>query len=148
MIRELAHLAILDGASHSELVSLAKAGQWGKWEGNVSRDLTLTFAKGLAFKRVEVEVPCVDPKTSLVETTPASMFLPHLMFADLAKGHPQRFESMFGVSKLVDFWDGALKTNDDRLVGHPMRSKPDWKEKRQYPYLSMEMGSSSRTETH
>jgi hypothetical protein len=51
------------------------------------------------------------------------------MFADLATGHPQRFESMFGVSKLVDFWDGALKTNDDRLVGHPMRSKPDWKEK-------------------
>ena len=129
MIRELAHLAILDGASHSELVALAKAGHWGKWEGNVSRDLMQTFAKGLAFKHVEVEVPCVDPKTSLVETTPASMFLPHLMFADLAKGHPQRFESMFGVSKLVDFWDGALKTNDDRLVGHPMRSKPDWKEK-------------------
>ena len=47
MIRELAHLAILDGASHSELVALAKAGRWGKWEGNVSRDLTQTFAKGL-----------------------------------------------------------------------------------------------------
>ena len=50
MIRQLAHLATLDGASHSELLALAKAGQHGQKEGNVSRDLMLTFAKGLAFQ--------------------------------------------------------------------------------------------------
>lgn len=129
MIRELAHLAILEGASHPDLAALAKAGQFGQYDGNVSRDLMQTFAKGLDLTHCEVEVPCVDPKTSLVENTNSAIFLPHLMFSSLAKGYPHKFESMFSVDGLVAFWEGALKTNDDRLIRHPMTLKKDWKEK-------------------
>ena len=84
MIRELAHLALLDGASHAELYALAKAGQFGENHGNAHRDIMAEFAKGLAIESNEVTVPCIDPKTSEKEDTKAAIFLPHLVLSNLA----------------------------------------------------------------
>jgi hypothetical protein len=129
MIRELAHLAILDGACHSELYALSKAGNFGQIEGNVHRDLMVEFAPDVRLDHHELSVMCIDPKSSAMEETKAAMFLPHVMFSNLAKGYPTQFESLLQTAGLEDFWSGAQKTNDDRLWNHPMTLESDWKRK-------------------
>ena len=94
MIRELAHLAILDGACHSELYALSKAGNFGQIQGNVHRDLMVEFAPDVRLDHHELSVMCIDPKSSAMEETKAAMFLPHVMFSNLAKGYPTQFESL------------------------------------------------------
>ena len=127
MVRELAHLAVLDGASHDELAALAKAGQFGEHDGNVHRQLVQTFCKNVPIDSVDIAVPCIDPKTSLEEETTASMFLPHMLFANLAKGYADKFSALFSTECLEQFWKGAEQTGDDRLRGHPITLKKDWR---------------------
>jgi len=129
MIRELAHLAYLDGANHPDIIALSKAGNFGEIPGNVHRDLMTTFAKGSDIKHFEIQVICEDPKTHEKVETDAAMFLPHRIFSNLAKGYPEKFDSMFNTSSLEAFWEGAERLQDDRLIGHPMTLKKDWKQK-------------------
>ena len=129
LIQEIAHLAILDGAQHSELAALAKAGNYGDIKGNVHRDVVATFCKGIAFESFHITVPCVDSKTSQLADTEAAIFLPHVLFSTLAKEYPEKFSAMFCIEDLEKFWEASLKTGDDRLKGHPVTSRPDWKKK-------------------
>ena len=69
-------------------------------------------------KGIQVEV--MDPKTSLHSVEDASLFLPHMLFSDLAHHHPEQFHTMFGLDKLNDFWLEVEKSKDDRLLGHPI----------------------------
>ncbi len=62
----------------------------------------------------------MDPKTSLQLVEDASLFLPHMLFSDLAHHHPEQFHSMFALDKLNDFWLQVEKSKDDRLLGHPI----------------------------
>ena len=129
LVQELAHLATLDGASHDEMAALAKAGNYGAHHGNCHRDIMTTFCKGLQIQSYEVEVACVDPKTSKESLEKAAMFLPHVLFGTLAKEYPNQFEQLFSVSSLQQFWAAAENTGDDRLIRHPMTSKRDWRTK-------------------
>ena len=43
LVRELADLAIQDGASHVELIQLAEAGAWGAHTGNAHRKIMKQF---------------------------------------------------------------------------------------------------------
>lgn len=129
LIQDLAYLAILDGASHDELFALSKAGNFGENSGSVSRDIATTFCQGLAFETHEVEVSCIDPKTNNEVLANASIFLPHVLFATLAREYSEQFPSLFNTGILEQFWKSAEKTADDRLTGHPMTSKSDWRKK-------------------
>jgi hypothetical protein len=40
--------------------------------------------------------------------------------------YPEKFKELFSINKLEQFWVGAEKTGDDRLVGHPMKTFPNW----------------------
>ena len=72
-------LMVQDGASHSEIVAQAKA-------GNVHKALVTRVCKNLvAPDPLCIQAPCLNPKTSKVEKDEASMCLPHEMFAALAK---------------------------------------------------------------
>ena len=63
-IRELADLAIRDGASHEELHLLAKGGNFGAQPGNVSRSIMGTFCRGIKVCRPHpVKVQVQDLKT-------------------------------------------------------------------------------------
>ena len=62
----------------------------------------------------------MDPKTSLHSVEDASLFLPHMLFSDLAHHHLEQFHIMFGLDKLNEFWLEVEKSEDDRLLGHPI----------------------------
>lgn len=82
VIRELAHLALLDGANHDELVALAKAGNFGEQPGNISRDIMTKFCKQVSLNDpTTVKVLGVGPKSSTEEEVEAGCFLPHLIFS-------------------------------------------------------------------
>ena len=129
MVQDIAHLALLDGASHPELLALAKAGNFGGNKGNIHRDIMATFAKGINIEAHEVSTKCLDPKSSLVEHTTASIFLPHMLFYTLAKDYADNFSQIFSTDALENFWKGVEATNDDRLKNHPMALQKDWRSK-------------------
>ena len=47
MVQQIAHLALLDGASHSDLYTISKTGNFGQFTGNAHRDLTHEFAANI-----------------------------------------------------------------------------------------------------
>ena len=54
MIREIAHLAMLDGAQHPDLYGIAKTGNFGQQHGNVHRDLMHEFARNICIEKAPV----------------------------------------------------------------------------------------------
>ena len=53
LCQQLAHLAVLDGAHHEELIQMASAGNWGEASGNCHRDFMATHCKNM-------QEQCVD----------------------------------------------------------------------------------------
>ena len=68
VVQEISHVALLDGASHPELLALAKAGNFGDNKGSVHRDIMITFVTGVNIEAHEVPTKCLDPKSCLVES--------------------------------------------------------------------------------
>ena len=50
MIRELADLAIQDGAEHPDLLSLAQTGSWGTHKGNCHKEVMRAFCPNHVLK--------------------------------------------------------------------------------------------------
>ena len=127
-VQEIAHLALLDGASHPELVQLAQTGGFGENPGNIHRAIVRSFCKDVHIEEHFVlEVPCIDPKSSAEEVVEAATFLPHLMFANLGRYSFEQFASMCSTRELEQFWNNTQKTGDDRLHQHPMLQMNNWK---------------------
>ena len=129
LVRELADLAMQDGASHVELIKLAEAGAWGAHHGSAHRDIMSKFCSDVKLPEpFTLKVPCVCPKTSLEKEDHAACFLPHLMFSHLGEHYPTFFHEAFslGKDKLANFWNGVAKTGDDRL---PKCLEKHWKQK-------------------
>ena len=104
-IQELAHLSQLGGTSHEEVSTLAKAGNYGSNPGNVHKAIMQAFLPNVGIPPgFDVEVPCIDPKTSKDTEATASIFLPHTMFAALAENYPAKWQELFCTEKLEDFW--------------------------------------------
>ena len=121
LCQQLAHLAVLDGAKHEELIQMASAGNWGQVSGNCHRDFMSTHCKKNALTKAhEVDVQVRDPKTSKVGVETASLYLPHMLFADLATSYPEQFDKNFGCSELAGFWKNVEAVKDERLQGHPI----------------------------
>lgn len=128
-IRWLAESAMLDGAEHEELFTIAKCGSHGKHPGNIHRDLMASFCKELSMPDpCDVQVPCKNPKSLKKDVEFAACFLPHQMFSKLASSYEDVFQSIFPIEKLEDFWNQALEKGDDRLKNHPMQQR-GWKKK-------------------
>ena len=124
-IRWLAECATLDGATHADLVSIARCGSHGVHPGNIHRDLMVSFCKGIDIAVAhEVNVPCKNSKTLKKDETMSAVFLPHQMFAKLAQ-YPC-FPELFPTENLKKFWETAEQTGDDRLLNHPMKVR-GWK---------------------
>ena len=126
MVQWLAWQAVLDGAQHDELVSMAKTGAYGSCPGNCHRDLMARFCKDVPLTKGEVvSVPAVDPKTGTTGPVDATVFLPHVVFSSLEEY--ELFPELFGLANLEKFWTQAEKTRDDRLTKHPLLKGPGWK---------------------
>ena len=63
LIRELADLAMQDGADHKDLIAIAKTGNWGQQPGNAHKQIMSHFCSnvGLA-ESYEIEVPLHAPQ--------------------------------------------------------------------------------------
>ena len=100
LIRDIADLAIQDGATHPQLFELAQAGTWGSHPGNAHRDLLRTFCPNVMLPQpFQVKVGCIDPKTSKDREENASIMLPHLMFWKLGECFPAFFHTVFCLGK-------------------------------------------------
>ena len=123
LIKELADCAIQDGAQHTDLAAIAQTGNWGAQPGNVHEQLLGHFCSNVQLaESIEVEVPCIRPKTSKDALEKASVFLPHMMFYAMAQNYPELCFNLFcfGKGKLASFWEGVAKSGDEKLKGHPM----------------------------
>ena len=130
MVQQIAHLALLDGASHSDLYTISKTGNFGQFTGNVHRDLMHEFAANICVDIHPVITTYVDPKSSTLEEGIATMLLPHVLFSNLEKGYTSRFDELFCGKDLESFWNGALEKEDERLLNHPcLMDSSDWKQK-------------------
>lgn len=127
-IQELAHLAQLGGTSHAEVAALAKSGNYGENPGNIHKAIMQTFLPNVSIPAgFDVEVPCLDPKTSQASTSTASIFLPHTMFSALYEHYPTKWAELFCPPKLEEFWKGVESKKDDRLKGHPLKKRENWR---------------------
>lgn len=130
MVQQIAHLALLDGASHNDLYIISKTGNFGQLTGNVHRDLMHEFAANICIDDHPVVTPCVDPKSSSLEEGTATMLLPHVLFSNLEKGYTSRFDELFCGEDLESFWNSALEKEDERILNHPcLMNFSDWKKK-------------------
>ena len=121
LVQEVAHKAILDGASGADLHTIAATGSFGAQGGNVHRDMCAQFLKDCRVsKGTPVETECKDPKTSKPCLEMAGLMLPHLLFSDLFNYYPDQFDKIFGVENLDSFWRGVEYVKDDRTMGHPI----------------------------
>ena len=123
--RCLAECATLDGCQHPEICSLAKAGCHGQYEGNTHRDILTKFVKDVFVPDpMEVTVRCLNTKTLKKGEDTAAVFLPHMMFSQLAT--LENFNKLFPLESLERFWTLAEKTEDERFLHHPMKVR-NWK---------------------
>ena len=105
-MQEIAHMAILDGATQPEVTS---TGHWGEIPGNVHRDVMALYCQDIKLTpAIHVQVPVLE------------LFLPHILFSDLAHHYPDQFHNLFGTQDLQSFWNGVEKVKDDRLYQHPI----------------------------
>ena len=96
LIREIAHLALQDGAQHNDLVALARTGNWGAQPGNAHRQILNHFCKDILLPEShQVKVNCLG-KDNNVKEEDASVFLHTFSFGKL--GRPaQPCSRSFGV---------------------------------------------------
>lgn len=125
LVQSLAHLAVLDGASHEEIGLLASCGAWGSQPGNIARDIHKHFLSDLRVAEPTlVNMTCLDSKTSSEVTAEAAVFLPHQMFAALREY--SSLSGLFDPSKLQAFWAQVVAKQDPKLHNHPMVLQDDW----------------------
>ncbi|CAE7455722.1 unnamed protein product [Symbiodinium sp. CCMP2592] len=146
MIRELASLAVVDGAKHPDLLEIAQAGNWGEQPGNIHKQLMRRFVRNVGLDEAcKVSIRCLDNKACLgkdeasLEKDPeklsvekdeeAQVFLPHLVFANLGANYPEFFKKTFNCDSLGKFWKQVEKSGDSKLNAHPMTLEKDWREK-------------------
>lgn len=94
IVQEIAHMAILDGATHPELAQMAACGNWGETPGNAHNNVMANFCHDIKLSQpILIQVPVKDPKTSKDVVEDASLFLPHMLFSDLAMNYADQFQN-------------------------------------------------------
>ena len=73
--QSIAHCAMLDGATHIEIATIASAGSFGEHPGNIARDLAAAFLKDIKLPAsMNIPVKVLDPKSSKMTEEDASFF--------------------------------------------------------------------------
>ena len=116
-VAEICHLAMLSGSEHSEILAMAKCGNFGQHSSNAHRDMLSLYCKELRIAEPHmVEVPVKDPKTQKAGTEYVPILLPHLVFSTLSHNYEDVFEEMFAIPQCAAFWKSTEKLKDPRLI--------------------------------
>lgn len=119
------------------LENVAALGNWGKWPGNVKRDLLRLLGEPSCPQQIEMQLPCLVAKPrgdDAVETISVPCMAPHLVVAHLYEHHRWRFDELlfggpFKEADLLSFWKSVVERKDPRIIKHPMALRPDWAKK-------------------
>ena len=114
---ELAHMNVLGGDQHSEMMSLAKCGNFQESKGNCHRDLLAWCCRSMGLPQPqEVVVPMLDLKSQKEVQTGASILLPHLLFSRLSDNYADAFEKLFCTQHCQAFWHQVQHVKDPWLA--------------------------------
>eukprot|EP00959_Pyramimonas_sp_CCMP1952_P046239 965471-Pyramimonas_sp.AAC.1 len=76
-VQRVTHTAYKDGLHHSEIVELARMGQWGNYPGNIHNQRSTLLGKNNLPIPLEAEAPCLDPKSNRSAEGTCAILLPH-----------------------------------------------------------------------
>ena len=97
---EISHLAVLEGCSSSDIMPLAKCGNFGQATGNCHRDMATLFCKKMKLcEPMSILVDILDPNSREVKKEKKTFFPPHLVFSNLAEHYSSVFEELFAVKE-------------------------------------------------
>eukprot|EP00959_Pyramimonas_sp_CCMP1952_P145545 3047233-Pyramimonas_sp.AAC.1 len=82
-VQRVTRAAYKDGLHHSEIVKLARMGQWGNYPGNIHKQLSTLLGKNNLPIPLEVEAPCLGPKSNRLTEGPCAILLPREWFSSL-----------------------------------------------------------------
>lgn len=114
---EISHLALLEGCSSSDILCLAKCGNFGQNVGSCHRDMVNLFCKKMTLcEPLSIPVDMLDPNTREVKKENVSFFPPHLVFSNLAEHYSEVFERLFCFQEADKFWKNVEHLKDGRLA--------------------------------
>lgn len=126
MLQQIAQAAVQDGASHVELVKLAKLGHSGQYPGNMHAELARKLAKSHVAECLrDVRVHLKSLGQGVLSAT-HSVLLPHELFAAMYREHHDKFvEHLLGGAdeNIGLFWDAM--SDHPCYVQHPLRKRQD-----------------------
>ena len=118
------------------LTAIAKLGAWGKYPGNMAKELLRYLGEPNPPQPMKVTIPIKVAKPGrlpIAAEVQIGILLPHAEFANLWQRHRAVFDRyMLGMEEGVEtpsnFWEGCLARDDPRLHGHPLKTRARWKE--------------------
>ena len=127
-VQKIAHAAVVDGIMHPEVYQVAALGCWGRYPGNIKRDLARLIECDYLPAPCILRVPCIDTKST-----------PHIcMWDDMAVMQPHKWiaaiwklpeaASILGHTEIETFWHN-VRADDPRLLakgGHPTLLVPNY----------------------
>ena len=117
---EISHLAVLEGCSSSDIMSLAKCGNFGQATGNCHMDMTTLFCKKMKLcEPMSILVDILDPNSREVKKEKKSFFPPHLVFSNLAEHYSTVFEELFAVKEAAKFWKKCWAPERSQVSSSP-----------------------------
>ena len=134
-VQQLSHCAVLDGASHPEILQLAALGAFGSSPANCTRDLKRMFLREQQMwppLPLVVKVQCRDTKAmapNILHHEECHMLLPHEVLSALFHKRPEDAEALLGLPSVAAFWHNVAP-EEPRLRakgGHPLTTwQPGW----------------------
>lgn len=133
----LTDMGLSSAHTNTCLHQMARLGDWGRWKGNIKRDLLKLLVEPSAPESYVVQVPVVlatpEQDQQFVEPVEMPFMLPHLVAGHLYQHHRPRFdEFMFGgpydKDLIENFWRTVVARRDPRIVKHPICGMPNWAE--------------------
>jgi hypothetical protein len=122
--------AVHDGLQDPEVLGLSRAGGEGLWTQNIVRDICRFTAHASDVPTIHSVpgVPVVDARTpNAAAVTDVPVMLPHELFSYIGTKRQDLFSTFTNNGRLSEFWDCCEASGDPHMVGHPMKTRADWK---------------------
>ena len=110
---QIAHLSMLGGCDHPDVVAMARCGHFGQNQGGCHRDMVNLHCKGIMLPEPHlVKVLLKDPKTQTAQPQDIALMLPHMIFSFLSDNYTECFEEIFAVKECASFWKSVENMKD------------------------------------
>ena len=127
-VQEIAQAAYEDGLRHADIEKLASIGGWGKFAGNMQRDLMMQFDKKviLSTSTLEVGFRLLTSASTWADTS-GTFLSPHKLFSNLFHHLPSAFKEFIlggDQANIKTFWT-SFKDHPLLTARPSLKSRPD-----------------------